>query len=357
LVSTRKTIRLGIIGCGRVAEERHFPALQHLPNIQVVAVADIDADRMNSIANRFGIDHRYSDYRALLDRSDVDAVGILTPTQSHAEIGLAALNANKHVLIEKPLALNLTECDQLIARGADSSCKVVVGFNLRWHRLVQRACEFIQTGALGRIKAIHSIYTHYRLGENAPDWHRKLELGGGVSFNEAVHHFDLWRYLIKSEVEQVFSFSRPSLYYEDETQVTNACLSNGALATGVFTFKTGPTSEIEVYGDNGRLHLSLYRFDGFEFFSHNIYPGNIMDRLKKTMFTLAELPRAIPIMRRGGDFEATFYSLWQHFIDCINRDIASECTLEDGKRALQISLATMESASSKQPIQISVGKV
>lgn len=355
--SERKTVRLGIIGCGRVAEERHLPALQNLKDVQVVAVADIDVDRLDFIANRFGIAQRFNDYGKLLDRSNIDAVGILTPTQSHAEIGLAALSANKHVLIEKPLALNLTECDQLIARGADSSCRVIVGFNLRWHRLIQRACEFIQTGALGRIKAIRSIYTHYRLGENAPEWHKKLEIGGGVSFNEAVHHFDLWRYLIKSEVEQIFSFSRPSSYFEDETHVTTAYLSNGVLATGIFTFKTSPNSEIEIYGDKGRLHLSLYRFDGFEFFSHDIYPGNIMNRLKKTMYTLVELPRAIPIMRRGGDFEATFYGLWQHFIDCIKREKASKCTLEDGKRALQISLASMESVSSRQPIQITVGKV
>jgi predicted dehydrogenase len=182
-------------------------------------------------------------------------------------------------------------------------------------------------------------------------------MGGGVSFNEAVHHFDLWRYLIKSEVEQIFAFSRPSSYFEDETHVTTAYLSNGALATGIFTFKTGPNSEIEVYGDKGRLNLSLYRFDGFEFFPHHIYPGNIVDRLKKTMFALVELPGAIPIMRRGGYFMATFYGLWQHFIDCIKREIAPECTLEDGKRALQISLASIESVSSKQPIKITSGKI
>lgn len=355
MADKRETIRLGIIGCGRVAEERHFPALQHLPDIQVVAVADTDANRLNSIANRFGIEQRFSDYRALLDLADVDAVGVLTPTQSHAEIGLAALEADKHVMVEKPLALNLTECDQLIARGANSSCKVVVGLNLRWHSLLRRACEFIQNGELGRIKAIRSVFTHYRSGENAPYWHTKRELGGGVIFNEAVHHFDLWRYLLQSEVEQIFAFTRPSSYYEDETLVTNACLSNGVLATGVFTLKTSPTSEVEIYGENGRLHLSLYRFDGFDFFSHDIYPGNIMDRLKKTMFALIELPRAIPIMRRGGDLGETFYALWQHFIDCINRDEASECTLEDGKRALQISLATLESVSSRQPVQIRIG--
>ena len=278
----------------------------------------------------------------------------VAPTQSHAEIGLAALDAGKHVLIEKPLALTLAECDQLITRGAHSSCKVVVGFNLRWHRLVRRARTFIRTGALGRIKAIRSAYTHYRLGENAPDWHRKRELGGGVSFNEAVHHFDLWRYLLESEAVQVFSFSRPSAYYDDETNVTTACLTNGALATGIFTFMTSANSEVEIYGESGRLYLSCYRFDGLEFFSHATYPGNIGDRLRKTVLALRGLPQAIPVMRQGGDFAATFCGLWRHFVDCIYEDKPSECTLEDGKHALRIALAAVESASLGQPVQITV---
>ncbi len=75
-----KAVRLGIIGCGRVAEERHLPALRRLRGIQVVAAADTDAARMTRLADTFGIPYRAEDYRALLDRVDVEAVAILTPT-------------------------------------------------------------------------------------------------------------------------------------------------------------------------------------------------------------------------------------------------------------------------------------
>lgn len=348
----RKAIKLGIIGCGRVAEERHLPALRHIADVQVVAVADTQTDRAHRMAEKFGIERQFNDYRDLLDCADVEAVGILTPTGSHAEIGLASLESGKHVLIEKPLALNLDECDQLIAFSSRSPSKVVVGFNLRWHRLVRRARRIVESGSLGRIKAIRSAYTHFRLGEYAPAWHRKYALGGGVAFNEAVHHFDLWNYLLQSEVEQVFSFSRPSAHYEDETHVTSASLTNGALATGIFTFKTSPNSEVEIYGETGRLYLSCYRFDGLDFFSHTTYPGDIMDRLKKTARTLRELPQAVPVLRRGGDFASTFFGLWRHFIDCITRDLPSDCTLEDGKHALRVAIAAVESAASGQPVQI-----
>jgi predicted dehydrogenase len=347
-------IRLGIIGCGLVAEERHMPALKYHPVLQVIAAADNDGSRVNHISDRYGIPHRYTDYRGLLDRTDIDAVGVLTPTSSHAEISLAALKSGRHLLVEKPLALDPAACDAMISAHKKSDCKVVVGFNLRWHRLITRARQYIRSGRLGEIKAIRSVYTHYRLGKDAPDWHRKQHLGGGITFNESIHHFDLWRYLLDSEVEEVCSLNRPSSYYEDETQVTQAVLSNGVFATGVFTFTTSPNSEIEIYGEKGRLHLSLYRFDGFNFFPWNTYPGDILDRFKKTVTSLRDLPRIIPIIRKGGDFPLTFNNLWQHFADCIIRDKISVCSLEDGKRAIQIALSALESAKLNMPRRVKI---
>jgi predicted dehydrogenase len=341
-------VRLGIIGCGRVAEERHLPPLLNLPEVRVVAIADLDLARSSRLADRLGAALRFEDYRALLDRSDVDAVAILTPTGSHAEIGIAALDAGKHVLVEKPLALNLAECDRFISRAGQSNCKVVVGFNLRWHRLVRRALDFLATGAAGRVKAIRSTYTHARTGETAPDWHRKLDLGGGVSFNEAVHHYDLWRLLTGSRIEQICSFSIPSPQYEDETNAVAARLSGGVTATGVFSMQTGPTSEVEIYGERGRLVLSLYRFDGLEFFPTSEYPGDLVDRLKKTLATVSSLP----LLRRGGDFQATFDGLWRHFIDCILLDLPSRCTLEDGRASVETALAALESACSGVVVRI-----
>lgn len=347
-------IRLGIIGCGRVAEERHLPALIQIPDIRVVALSDVDSNCMARLGDRFGITNRFVDHRSLLEREDVDAVGILTPTQSHAEIGLAAMESGKHVFIEKPLALNLEECDHLMAHSREWPSKVVVGFNLRWHRLIRKARCFIQTGALGPVRAIRSVYTHFRSGENAPDWHRKLSLGGGVAFNEGVHHFDLWRYLLDREVEEVFSYSRPSDHYEDETHVTTARLSGGVLASGTFTFSTSPNSELEIYGESGRLYLSCYRFDGMEFFPNSVYPGDLFDRLRKVARTIKDIPEVIPVLRRGGDFSATFYRIWEHFLACVRQDAAPGCTLEDGRHALQVALAAVESATSQKPVALAI---
>lgn len=348
----QKKTRLGIIGCGRVAEERHLPALRRLPGVCVVAVADVNRSRMDHLGERLGVARRFADYRALLDLAEVEAVAVLTPTQSHAEIGLAALDAGKHILVEKPLALNLADCDRLRSRAAASGCKVVVCFNLRWHRLVRRARAFVQAGALGRIKAVRSVYTHNRSCHDAPDWHRKLDLGGGVCFNEGVHHFDLWRHLLGKEVEQIFSLSVPFDRFEDETNAVTGRLTDGAVATAIFSFRTGPTSEVEIYGESGRLQISLYRYDGLAFFSHAKYPGDVADRLVKSLASVRSLAEAIPLMRRGGDFGVTFDGVWKHFLDCIHHDKPSECTLEDGRRALEVALAAVRSARTGLPVQI-----
>jgi len=350
-----KLIRLGFIGCGRVAVERHLPALRRLTGVHLAAVADIEATRAFRLGVSAGAELRFADYRELLSRPDIDAVAVLTPTGSHGEIGLAALDAGKHVLMEKPLALTRDECDRLVARSASSPLKVVVCFNLRWHRLVRRARAFVRTGALGRIHAVHSTYTHFRSGLDAPDWHRSPKQGGGVAFNEGVHHFDLWRYLLGMDVEQVFALSAPSDHYEDETSAVVARLEGGAVATATLALRTAPNSEVEIFGDSGRLQVSLYRFDGLRFFPSSGYPGSVPDRLRHGAASITALAGSLPVLRRGGDFCATFDGIWEHFVECIRHGTPSECTPEDGRRAVQIALAAVESARTGRAVQAGAG--
>lgn len=348
-----KSVKLGLIGCGRVAEERHLPALEHVPGVEVCAVTDLDPARVDAVSDRWGIPTRHYETADLLADDQLDAVGILTPTSSHTEIGIAALDAGKHVLVEKPLALDTSECRALEERASRSPLKVVVGFNLRWHRLVRRARDVIQSGELGRIRAIRSTYSHFRRGELAPDWHRKTTLGGGVSFNEGVHHYDLWRFLLDTGVAVVSSFSRPSEHFEDETCVTNARLEDGTLATAVFTFTTSPNSEIEIYGERGRLLVSCYRFDGLEFIGATRYPGDLGHRLRAGVAGLWSVVDALPALGQGGDFQATFVGLWRHFFDCVTRDETTACTLADGRQAVAVALATIESARTGKPVPVS----
>ena len=344
-----KVVKLGLIGCGRVTETRHLPALQNLPGAEVVAVADLDAERLKQVADRFHIKQRDASFSALLDDPAIDAIAVCVPAQFHVEVALAALDAGKHLFIEKPLALSLEEADRLIERTAQSPYKVMVGFNLRWHRLIRQARAMIQQGTLGPLVLIRTVLTSYY--EDVPAWRKQRELGGGVWFELAVHHFDLWRFLLQSEVEEVSATSR-SGQWEDETATVTARLANGVLATSVFSERTNEGNEIEIYGQAGRVRVSCYHFDGLEYFSLSSRPGDVQTRLQQMARTLKELPRGFLRMWQGGDFIASYQAEWQHFIAAIQHDAPVECTLEDGRCALQVALAAIESASLGQSVRV-----
>jgi myo-inositol 2-dehydrogenase/D-chiro-inositol 1-dehydrogenase len=332
-----------------VAETRHLPALQNLAGAEVVAVADLDPDRLSRVADRFRVKRRYPNFVALLDDPSVEAVAVCVPVQFHAEVALAALAAGKHVFIEKPLALSLEEADRLIERAGQVPRTVMVGFNLRWHRLVRQAQAMLQHGALGPLELMRTAFTSYH--ENVPEWRKRRELGGGVFFEMAVHHFDLWRFLLHSEVEEVFAVSR-SPHWEDETAIVTARLANGMLVTSVFSERTNESHEVEIYGRAGCLRVSCYRFDGLEYVPSSSLPGDVRTRLRRIRHTLEELPQGVVRMRQGGEVLASYRAEWRHFIEAIQLGEPAGCTLEDGRCALQVALAAIESASLGQSVRV-----
>ncbi|MGH8713702.1 MAG: Gfo/Idh/MocA family oxidoreductase [Casimicrobiaceae bacterium] len=121
---------LGIVGCGYAAEHLHLPAKRSLPALKVVAIAETDPERLRSVGERFAIARRYHDYEALLRDDKVDAVGVCVPPRANAMVVLAALDARKHVLVEKSLCLDLDEADLLVESAGRTSVTAKVGFNL-----------------------------------------------------------------------------------------------------------------------------------------------------------------------------------------------------------------------------------
>jgi predicted dehydrogenase len=346
------SIRLGVIGCGKAASVLYLPVLTGHRRFRVAAAADVDAKRLHAVADRFRVERRFLDYRELLACEDIEAVAVVTPPPTHAEIGCAALAAGKHLFIEKPLAMTVAECDQLVEQAAGSSRVVLVGLNFRWHRLVRRAREHVRSGALGRIGVIRSVYTHWHPADTAQPWHSDRGLGGGVTFNDGVHHFDLWCFLLDCPVARIHAASRPSAGFDDDTCAVTAEMANGVLASGVFSFSTSPNSELEIFGDRGRLVVSCYEFDGLEFIPTSTFPGSIGRRLRRMASTIAFLREGLPNLRRGGDFVATYLHVWEHFADCVRNGATPACTLQDGRHAVQVALAALESIESGRPVDI-----
>ncbi len=343
-------VRLGVVGCGRVTELRHLPALGEAGEFEVAALSDVDDARLKRVADRFGIKGRYRDYRGLIEDGGVDAVAVCVPPKLHAEVALAALAAGKHVFVEKPLALRLEECDLLSARAeAAPSLKVLVGFNMRWHRLAREARERVRGGEIGRVKLVRTVFTSaIRLGGDFAEWRRARETGGGVLFELGTHHFDLLRFLLEDEIEEVYA-SSPA---PDETAVFTARARGGAQIVSAFSEGTAENHELEIYGERGWLRVALYRADGLERLSLGQYPGSVGTRAGGLKRTLRELPRLVRQLRRGGDYVATYAAEWRHFADAILKDEPPESTLEDGRRALEIVLAAMEASETGRAVKL-----
>ena len=330
-----KVVRLGIVGCGSVTERHHLPALKRVRTIEVVALADENRVRLDRLGAKFPA--RYPTCRELIDDDNVDAVAVCVPPQLHAEVALAALEKGKHLFVEKPLALSLADCDRLIAAGErQSSRKVMVGFNLRWHRLVREARAIISRDELGPIRLVRTVFTTGKQpAETGSSWRNSPESGGGVLFDLGVHHFDLVRFLLATEVEDVRGFPG----HADNTATVMLSMRNGTKIACAFAQGTGETQVFEVYGERGWLRVSCYRSDGLEKFRVNEQPGAVTARLRATTSTLRNLPRTLYQSRRGGEFATSYVEEWNHFAEAILADRPVEADLLAGRRALEIVLA------------------
>jgi myo-inositol 2-dehydrogenase/D-chiro-inositol 1-dehydrogenase len=347
-------IRLGIVGCGGVTEQRHLPALRRVRGIEVRALADSDSARLERVAAQFGVARSYGDYRELIERAEVDAVAVCVPPQLHAMVALAALEAGKHVLIEKPLALSLAECDLLLESSqARSALKVMLGFNLRWHRLVREAREIIMSGELGRIKLVRTVFTSgVRLGADFAEWRRRRETGGGALFELGVHHFDLLRFLLGGEPLEICATSVEG----DETATVIMQMEGDTQVVAAFSEGTGENQDLEVYGEKGWLRVSCYRADGLERFDAAQSTGALRTRLRQLTETFLDLPGMVRQSLLGGDYVASYAEEWRHFAEAIGQDSKVECGLLEGRRALEIALAAMEAGAAKRAVLIGKGE-
>ena len=350
--TANRPLSLAVIGCGRVVELCHLPALQTLAGVQLVALVDREPSRLNKLSDQLRVQRRYNDYRGMLDDTKIDVVAICTPPDCHAEIGLAGLDAGKHVFMEKPLALGLDDADRLVARAAASSEKALVGFNFRWHPLVRQARRVIEEGGLGNLETMHTVFTsRTAFATPGSEWRRRRDLGGGVLLDLGIHHFDLWRFLMHSEVDEVVTHQSP---YDAgvECATVSAVMRTGTLVTGSFAHGLNDTNEVEICGRRGRLRFSCYH-DGSLHVSDNSAPhGAVRERLSKMIRAFRSVPQAASQWRQGGGVIASYRGEWQHFIDAIKDDAPVQSSFEDGRSALQVALAAVESASCRQPVRV-----
>lgn len=255
-----------IVGCGWVAEAHAWGARALAGNgVRLVAVADREIGRAQGLAHDFDIQHVYADYTELLKRDDVHAVSICLPDFLHAEATFAAAEAGKHILCEKPLALDLESADEMIV--ACDRHGVALGFvmNHRYFPDNVRAKRAIAEGALGRV-LLGSVFHSSCLTGNpsgASPWRGRQGLAaGGILTTQAIHFLDLLLWFA-GPVSAVKAWTATLLRSEqdhEDTAVVSLRLLSGALAT-VSTTNGAPIADdftgtrLDVHGTEGFLQL------------------------------------------------------------------------------------------------------
>jgi predicted dehydrogenase len=193
-----KTIGIGIIGSGGIAQGAHLPAYKALADdsVRVIAVADVRRETAEQAAQKFEVPHVYEDYREMLRRDDIDAVSVCTPNFMHKQPTIDALEADKHVLVEKPLAINAAEGREMVAAARRTGKKLQAGLNNRFGSAPQALKRFIQAGELGDIYYARSQALRRR---GIPSWGvftQKDKQGGGPLIDIGVHILDLTLWLM-----------------------------------------------------------------------------------------------------------------------------------------------------------------
>ena len=203
----RRKVRVGVIGTGFAASS-HLDALVRVPGVEVAGISGSTPDRGRQAAARLGVDRSYPDWRALLDDDSIDAVHDCTPNHLHAQINAAALEAGKHVLSEKPLAMNGAESEQLVKLAASARGLSGVCFNYRHFPLVRHLRDTLAAGEAGPVHMVHGAYLQDWLLEPT-DWNWRLEsekAGASRALADIGSHWlDLAQHATGDRVTEVFA--------------------------------------------------------------------------------------------------------------------------------------------------------
>lgn len=164
-------------------------------------------------------------------------------------------------------------------------------------------------------------------------------------------HFDLWRYLLDSEIDEVSAVAADDRW-EDEAAVVSGRMANGVLVSAVLSERANHDVEFEICGKLGRLRVSCIRFEGLEYYATYTMPSSPAARLGRLAHFFRELPRALPRMRRAGDYRVSYREQWRHFARCIQTGEPVASTLADGRQGLAVVLAAAASTVRGTPVAV-----
>ncbi len=255
-----KKIHWGLIGCGDISEKRVAPALRDLNLCEFTAVSRSRSELAEAFARKFGAKKWYATWQEMLQDAEIDAVYVATPVYLHAEITVAAAKHGKHVLCEKPMAMNLPECDRMIEACRADRVRLSIAYYRHFYPVLERIREILRSGEIG--KAVFAQINAFERFDPRPGDPRywlvlKGKAGGGPMFDFGCHRIEVFLHLF-GPVSFVQGF-RDTLVFRREVEDT---------ATAVFRFPSGPDAvlnishacmesqdTLDIFGSEGTIHV------------------------------------------------------------------------------------------------------
>ena len=325
---------VGMIGCGGISR-LHAESWQKVSCADIIACADVDEAKAQEFKQKFGVPDAVTDYRRLLEREDVDAVDICIPTFLHAEVAVAAAQAGKHVLCEKPIAMTLADADRMIDAARDAGVKFMIAFPRRFSVEQAATRKIILDNEIGRPVLWRQVSADS--GPPSP-WYLDIDKGGGPFIDGLVHTYDFAR----------FTFGEPKWAWASLR--TMKCDST-ALDTGVclVEFESGDQLMVSAsWGLPGQTHgdcrgESMRDVLGPQGVIASAPAPSSPDE-KPHLLVRSGKPQVRKVEYEPQQVADMFRLEIAHFAECVLEDKPPCVTGHDGKRAVEIALAVFESS-------------
>jgi predicted dehydrogenase len=314
----------------------HGAAYAKMTNAQPVAVVDIRKEAADELAASLGC-QGFTDFETMMQAVHPDVIDVCTPTPYHKQYVIKAAEAGKHVVTEKPMGRSIEECEEMIAATERAGVKFMVAHVLRFFPEFATAKAQIDAGAVGKPAIVRTTRGGgFPMGTN--DWYANVEMSGGLVLDLIIHDFDWLRWCF-GDAERVFAkgLADRGLDHLDYALVTIR-FKSGVIAhvEGTWANPSGFTVKFEIAGDKGLI----------DFYNKETAPINVAQKdagdAKKAGVAIPESPTA----------QNPYFLELQHFIDCIEKGCAPSITADDGMRAVEISLAALESIKTGKPVEV-----
>lgn len=337
-------LKVGVIGCGSIAQKRHLIEYDANEHTEIVAVCDVVEDRAKEIGEKYQA-QAFTDYEELLKLEEIDVISVCLPNYLHAPVSVASLKAGKHVLCEKPMATTVMEANEMIQAAEESGKTLMIGHNQRFVSSHQKAKQLIDSGKVGKVYSFRTTFGHGGPEGWSIDGKESWFFNGeqaviGALGDLGVHKADLIRYLLGevSEVGAMVETSAKDHSQVDDNAVSILKMENGAIGTltASWSYKMSGDNSTVIYGEKAILRLE-----------------EDPDYSLIVQYTNGEVVKyELDKIQTNEEAGQTDSHVIDHFVDCILNNKPPLITGEEGKRSLEVILASLESKEEKRIIKL-----